>query len=209
MKHGRWKAVSFLSLLILYLTGCRRDGELVELAGQEAFREGDLVMRCGRGAESRAVTTASGAPYSHIGLLHYDKEWTVVHVVPGEAPKGVPDTVKCEPIGEFFSAEKACRGAWMRVRCGDDVAAAAVRYALQKQQEGVVFDYDYQLTDTQRLYCTELVYLSYLHQGVDVTDGRRHSSLPFFCQDDIVIFPNDISESKTTLFVKPFKTKRL
>jgi hypothetical protein len=190
------------------LAGCQWKEDVVDWDEEADFRDGDLVLRCGRGVESRAVTTASRAPYSHIGLLHYDEGWMVVHVVPDEAPEGDRDTVKCEPIKEFFSPRKARQGAWMRIRCSDSVAAAAVRYALQKQQAGVAFDNDYQLSDTQRLYCTELVYQSFLHQGIDITDGRRHQALPLFCQDSVVIYPNDISDSKHTLFVKPFKTKK-
>ena len=85
------KSLKFILLIVFVLCGCAEHHEVVVLTGQEAFREGDLVLRCGYGAESRVVTEASSSIYSHIGILHYDTltaQWMVVHAVPGEAEKG-------------------------------------------------------------------------------------------------------------------------
>jgi hypothetical protein len=85
------KSLKLILLIALVLCGCAEHHEVVVLTGQEAFREGDLVLRCGSGAESRVVTEASSSIYSHIGILHYDTltaQWMVVHAVPGEAEKG-------------------------------------------------------------------------------------------------------------------------
>ena len=205
------RSVHITLMLALLLTSCHKPETAVEVSGQEKFREGDLVFRCGRGAESRFVTTVSKSIYSHIGILHRDSlrnVWQVIHAVPGEAGKGEPDRVKCESIADFFHPDRAKRGAWARVNCPDSIATAATRYAWQKALQGVEFDHDYSLADTDKLYCTELIYQSYRHQGIDVTSGMRHPSLPLFSKDSVTIFPGDIIRSGRLLFISPFNSNQ-
>lgn len=206
-----------LSLIILLscmalLGGCSRQQIAVEVPENTPFREGDLVLRCGWGYQSRVVTQSSASLYSHIGILHYDsldQQWQVVHAVPNEAPQTEPDYLKAEPIEVFFAPDRASRGAWMRIDCNDSVAQAATRYALRKVSDRVVFDDHYRLSDTTRMYCTELVWQAYLHQGIDISSGSRHQVPDLFSKDGSCIYPLDIEKSVTTLFVKPFNTKLL
>lgn len=189
---------------------CTKSRETVILDGQEAFREGDLVLRCGYGTESHIVTETSNSNYSHIGILHFDagkSQWMVVHAVPGEAGKGKPEWLKAEPIADFFAPDRAIRGAWMRVDCPDSIAEAATRYALQKVAKRVEFDNDYLLSDTTQLYCTEMVWQAFLHQGLDISDQRRHNVPTLFSEDGECIFPCDIEMSSKILYVQPLITK--
>lgn len=198
-------------MLLLMLCGCDASRERVVLTGTEDFREGDLVLRCGWGVESQAVTESSRSVYSHVGILHYDSvacQWRVLHAVPDEAERGEPEYLKCEALTDFYAPERAKCGAWMRVGCPDSMAMAAASYALRKVNEKVLFDNDYLLSDTTRLYCTELVWQAYLHQGLDISDGHRHDVPLLFSKDGECIFPVDIEESAKILFVQPFKTKR-
>ena len=205
------KWTDILLLMALLLVGCAGQHETVVVTDEEDFREGDLVLRCGYGAESRVVTEASSSIYSHIGILHYDMltaQWNVVHAVPGEAVKGEPEYLKCEPLTDFYAADRAARGAWMRVDCPDSIAASAVRYALQKVEERVEFDNDYLLSDTTQIYCTELVWQAYQHQGIDLSDQQRHEVPTFVSQDGECIFPCDIEKSSKIKYVQSFKTLR-
>lgn len=198
-------------LLMMLLCACTRQRERIEIAGDEDFREGDMVLRCGWGVESQAVVQAGHSLYSHIGMLHYDVDremWMVIHAVPGEAINGEPEYVKCEPLSVFYAPERARRGAWLRVACSDSIAKAAATYAMQKVAAQTIFDNDYLLSDTIQLYCTELVWQAYLHQGIDISDRRRHDVPLLFSKDGACIFPNDIEDSSKTLFVQPFKTRR-
>ena len=204
------KLIELLLLTALLLCGCAERRDIVEVTGQEDFREGDLVLRCGYGAESKVVTEASQSIYSHIGILHYDKltaQWQVIHAVPGEAERGEPERLKAEPISVFYAPDRAIRGAWLRVNCPDNIADEATRYALQKVTEQVEFDNDYLLSDTTQIYCTELVWLAYLHQGIDLSEGHRHEVPSIFSKDGACIFPCDIEKSTKIIYVKPFKTK--
>ena len=204
------KLAELLLPLALLLSACAERHETVVITGHEAFREGDLVFRCGSGAESRVVTEASSSTYSHIGILHYDSltaQWMVVHAVPGETEGDEPEYLKSESIETFYAADRAFRGAWARVDCADSIAAAAAQYALQKVAERVEFDNDYQISDTTLLYCTELVWQAYLHQGIDLSDQQRHELPMFVCKDGECIFPSDVENSTKIIYVKPLKTK--
>jgi hypothetical protein len=205
------KFARLLCLTVLLFSRCAERYEIVVLTGQEDFREGDLVLRCGYGAESRVVTGASNSIYSHIGILHYDKqkaEWMVIHAVPGEAENGVPEWLKMEPLTDFYTPDRAVRGAWMRVDCPDSIAAAATQYALQKVVNRVEFDNDYLLSDTTKMYCTELVWRAFIHQGIDISDQHRHEVPTLFCEDCECIFPYDIEQSSKILYVQPFKNQK-
>ena len=208
--------VRFGTVLLLWamvmLNGCDSPHEQVLVTDFDIFREGDLVLRCGCGMESKAVTQASKSAYSHIGLLHKDEQsghWMVVHAVPGEAKQEEPEWLKCEEIGEFFAFDRAIRGAWMRVDCPDSIAAKAADYALEKVRQKVEFDNDYAISDTSQLYCTELVWRAYLQQGIDLSNKQRHDVPTFFSTDGECIYPSDIQNSNIILFVKPFKSKQL
>ena len=183
-------------------TGCQPSSESVRYEDAQCeWREGDIVFRRGTGLESHVVTTRSASVYSHVGLLHYDSlnhEWQVVHAVPAEDD---PEYLKTEPVSVFFSVERAERGAWLRVDCNDSVAQAAVRYALGKVEQHVLFDNDYRLDDTTQIYCTELVWRAYLTQGMDVSGGQRQTVPTLFSKEGEAIFPNDIEKSATTLFI--------
>ena len=215
------KSASFLRLgtlsvgaLIWWLSmlcACSENRTSVVLAGEESFREGDLMLRCGYGAESRVVTEASRSVYSHIGILHRDSlagEWMVIHAVPGEAEQGETEYVKCELLATFYAPDRAVSGAWARVDCPDSIASAASHYAWQKAKEQVEFDNDYQLSDTTLLYCTELIWLAYLHQGIDLSDGHRHEVPTLISKDGECIFPSDIAESHQIQYVQPLKTQQ-
>ena len=196
---------------LLLAGGCRGVHERVELTGTEAFRNGDLVLRGGCGAESRAVMTRSGSRFSHIGILQLDSltgEWMVIHAVPGENCPGEPEYLKRERLSEFFDPMRARQGAWMRINCSDSIADRAARYCSLKQAECVRFDNDYLLRDTTELYCCELVWLAYLREGLDISDSARYEVPLVICKEGECIFPCNIENGSNTLFVKHFNTKR-
>ncbi len=178
----------------------------------EVFRNGDLVLRCGWGAESRAVTYGGRSAYSHIGILVRDDSlntWMVVHAVPGEAVKDEPEYIKYETLEAFYSSDRACKGAWMRLQCPDSSAALAAAYCLDKYRDSVLFDNSYLLGDTSELYCCELVWRAFLCQDMDITSGSRHDVPTLFCSEGEAIFPSDIEKSDKTAFVKPFNSTQL
>lgn len=207
----KYSSLLALLLALLLLTACTRSHEQVDVTGHEDFRDGDMVLRCGTGAESRLIIRRSNAAYSHIGILQYDSlstEWMVIHAVPGENAPGEPEYLKREPLTDFFAPMTAQCGAWMRIDCSDEAARRAAEYCRRKADEHVLFDNDYLLEDTTELYCCELVWRAYLREGIDISDGHRGDVPTVICKEGECIFPSHIENSKNTLFVKQFKTKK-
>lgn len=209
IKKGCYLAAFFVTFCVL--SACRPAGrqsaQAIDLSDSTAWREGDIALRCGWGAESRAVTAKGQSTYSHVGLLHHDSIgniWQVIHAVPGEDE---PEYLKAEPLSVFYGSQRARIGAWLRVNCSDSIARQSVAYALWKVSERVLFDNDYLLNDTTQLYCTELVWRSYLTVGIDVSDGNRHDVTRFFSAEGECLLPSDIEMSKSTLYVKPLTNK--
>lgn len=208
-KKSRFTAALFV-LMCTILPACsgkQKPVEIIDLSDSIEWRDGDIALRCGWGMESRAVTVKGQSTYSHSGLLYYNnrsRAWEVIHAVPGEDE---PEYLKAEPLSVFYSKERARSGAWLRVDCSDSIAKQAVEYALRKVNEKVLFDNDYLLEDTTKLYCTELIWRSFLTVGIDVSSGNRHSAPRLVCAEEECIFPNDLEKSVTTLYVKPLKFK--
>ena len=210
-KKSRYIAAlfAFVCVALSACSGKQGHVEIIDLSDSTEWRDGDIALRCGWGMESRAVTANGRSAYSHVGLIHYDsinRMWEIIHAVPGEDD---PEYLKAEPLSVFYSKERARSGAWLRVDCSDSIAKQAVEYALRKVDEKVLFDNDYLLEDTTKLYCTELIWRSFLTVGIDVSSGNRHSAPRLVCAEEECIFPNDLEKSVTTLYVKPLKFKRL
>ena len=143
------------------------------------MQEGDLVFRCGEGIVSRAVTSVEkDGLFSHVGILVRDGgEWKVVHAVPGEKEHpGDFDRVKAETPERFFAPARARAGAMVHCGLSDPAVLERIREtALGWARDSVRFDDDYDLADSSRLYCTELVWRLYRLAGIDLSEGRRRN----------------------------------
>ena len=162
----------------------------------ERFRNGDLIFREGPSLNSEFVKAMSDNRFSHVGMLFKSKgRWMVVHAVPDESEEHETDFVKCEPVESFLDPSKARSSKCMRVRCDSYKALAAVKYAVVKADSHILFDNDYDLNDTSRLYCTELVWQAYRHQGINLVP--RFTNVPMFGlgKTKDVIFPVNILKS--------------
>ena len=190
MKTAAVTTLAIVGFIIVAACGRGRGGGSSFALPAESMHEGDLVFRRGCGITSYAVVRSDpGGKYSHIGIVARDGgEMVVVHSVPGEAGEdGAPDRVKVEAVASFFAPDKAREGALLHFTCDSTVARRAARLALEIAARGVEFDHDYDLGDTCRLYCTELVHHVYSRCGIDVTEGRRtHLALPGFTGDYIM-----------------------
>lgn len=192
-KHANLKLA--MIIIIAGITACtdNRQQTFVEPGN---LHEGDIALRRGRGVASYAVVnTDPDGKYSHIGIIaKVDGRLVVVHSVPGESRQGEQDKVKIESLQSFFSEDKAMKGALMRFKGDPYTAEKAARLAVKLAEEGTPFDNDYDLEDTTRLYCTELIEFIYSRCGMDVTEGRRTSiSIPGFAGE--YILPSDIYKS--------------
>lgn len=171
-----------------------------------AMRTGDLLFRNGLGNESLLVTSTSNGDYSHVGIAVSTPDgWQVIHAVPAEAPAHQPDYLKCEPIDSFFDPHRALAGAVARVDCDDATARAATRVAMSKVEAKVEFDHRYDIDDTTRLYCTELVRLAYMTQGIDLSEDR-FAPTPGIGESGRIVYPEHLWVSPRLTHKKIFDT---
>lgn len=154
---------------------------------------GDLVFRKGIGVKTQAVLRAdSMGIYSHTGIVvMQDSVLKVVHITPGERPQGEQvDRIKIESIADFWRKDRAQHGAVYRLK-ENRLSKAASEQALRLLKKGVLFDHDYELEDSTKMYCTELVWYAYTQVGEDISFGKR-SVLNMPLYGGTYIFPSDI-----------------
>lgn len=159
--------------------------------------DGDLLFRKGTGVVGRVVTAFdSEGQYSHVGIVaQRNGEWYVVHAVPHEHDfKGDFDRVKCDPLEHFVGYYSDAEVGLYRPQVSPEQVQIAVNNALRLSDMRVEFDHDYDLADTTKLYCTELVEYVYELAGVSLSEGRR-SDISFIGSSSPQIMPSDLTQS--------------
>lgn len=168
---------------------------------------GDIVLRKGTGLTSHAVTMADGSSdYSHCGIVvDCGNKMMIVHAVPDEPDfEGDKDRVKLERPEKFYSSIRASKGCVLRCK-NRDTAVKSSRLALAIYRRGMLFDNDYDDSDTTSMYCSELVEHVYSRSGTDLTGGIRHDVRLPGVSFNHVIYPSDFINSKQLEKVAEFK----
>lgn len=190
------KLLAAITLVIAVFVSCSshpiKDKIQVDTTG---LRNGDLIFREGPSFNSKIVKSMSDSKFSHVGMVYKSNgRWMVVHAVPDESESHETDFVKCEPIESFLDPSKAKSSKFMRVKCNNQQALHAVKYALSKVNNKTLFDNDYDLNDTTRLYCTELVWQAYKHQGINLIS--KFHKISFLGKTRQVIYPADLLQQR-------------
>lgn len=182
----------FVFLIILLLFACA-NSKRAKSFDSIAFEEGDLILRKGTGTKSKAVLHVdSTGIYSHVGIVvKVDSRFKVIHITPGERTKGENvDRIKMESIEDFWREDRAQNGAVYRLK-DNRLGKRAAQQALRLLHKGILFDHDYELSDSTKMYCTELVCYAYQKGGEDISFGKR-SVLNMPLYSGTYIFPSDI-----------------
>ena len=104
-------------------------------------------------------------------------------------PKTDDHHISIHPSNEFEKAPEQARRAAER--------------ALALARAGVLFDHDYDLTDTAQMYCTELIEFVYKKGGIDLSEGRLSKiNIPLFNGD--YLLPCDIAQSGKLCLIYKF-----
>lgn len=201
----RWLLVIIVSLCILACSdGVSVQGDTI-FPSDIQLKTGDVVFRRGSGFTSQAVIIAEhGGAYSHVGIV-VDSAGVpmIVHAVPGEPDyDGDEDRVKMDSPEVFFSKVRAQRGAVYR-HADSIVAKRAAQEAFKAYRRGVLFDHDYDSSDTTKMYCTELVVYAYGKTPYPLTDvENEHLKLVGFETD--CILPSALLKCKDLRKMKAF-----
>ena len=138
------------------------------------FQDGDIIFRRGVSVESQTVRMLDGLfAYSHVGIIRKNgSRVEVIHASFDEEGQ-TRDGVICEPIEAFLKPTSANAAAIARLdSAGKGTALQALRQAEQFLQAGIPFDKEFNLETSDRLYCTELVWLAYRKAGIDLAEGK-------------------------------------
>ncbi|MCS6981199.1 MAG: YiiX/YebB-like N1pC/P60 family cysteine hydrolase [Flavobacteriales bacterium] len=182
-------AFFFLSDRILRLTKYR---EIPEKAFHETYRlteeeigllrNGDIILRRGHGFVSSVINELfhTGYNLSHCALLYNDKgKWKVIHSVSSELSE--TDGVQSETLEKFV--RESVPGSLIVVRLSQPNLdpEEPIKFAKQYLERRIPFDNRFDLKDTSKIYCTELIYLAYLRAfGKDLFAKRLTSDHPEF-----------------------------
>lgn len=136
------------------------------------LRSGDIILAGGVSLQSRLVRSLTdGNRFSHIGILHPTPEGLfVIHAAPhGPGDGGLGERVAMIPLSLFLSERGYVAVQVMRLRDesarGLEAAADACERAVHYAELAVPFDHEFDLSDEQSIYCSELVYLAYKQAG--------------------------------------------
>jgi len=146
------------------------------------IRSGDLVFRQGRGIFSELFRNIGDvdSQFSHVGVVY--KENKGVHVIHTEASEltGI-GAAKIEPLSDFISDSNAKKFAFYRVKgLNIEGAGLVLNTALKYVADRIPFDSDFNLSDNDKLYCTELVYKAYKTAGIYLVKKPSIIELPWF-----------------------------
>ena len=171
----------------------------------DSLLSADLAFRLGRTLQSSAIATGTDkdARYSHIGIIvRQADDVSVIHIEP---QRGGDEGVKCECLEEFFAPDKASAGAIVRLdNLTCEQRQTISQYLLLAARSPIRFDHDYTLSDTTRMYCTELTEWAYSKAGITLSAGRRHS-LPL--ASEAVILPGDILQRNDVVPIWAFPSR--
>lgn len=171
----------------------------------DSLRSADLAFRLGRTLQSSAIAAGSDkdARYSHIGIIvRQADDVSVIHIEP---QRGGDEGVRCERLEVFFADDKAVSGAIVRLdNLTCEQRQTISQYLLLAARSPIRFDHDYTLSDTTRMYCTELTEWAYSKAGITLSAGRRHT-LPL--ASEAVILPSDILQRDDIIPIWAFPSR--
>ncbi len=199
--------MSFVAATLLFAAGCGPTAHHVTIPDIpcDSLRTADLAFRLGRTIESEIIASCDGGMrFSHIGIIvQGDSGAAVVHIEPSPISD---ERVRYDSAADFFRSDRASAGAVMRLKGLTDRQCDVIRdHALRMADSHIVFDHDYSMTDSARMYCTELVERVFASAGISLSQGRRHE---FPLAKEPVILPSDIARNDSLAVVFNFATGR-
>ncbi|MCK9557898.1 MAG: YiiX/YebB-like N1pC/P60 family cysteine hydrolase [Candidatus Cloacimonetes bacterium] len=126
------------------------------------FEEGDILLRRGNSFISSMIVQAfpKGGGMSHCGiLLNVDGKWQVLHSISGQISD--EEGIRMEPLMSFIDHAKDhdVRHIKPLFKVNRDMMRQQSLTLLAKK---IGFDHEFNLNDTDKMYCSELVRAVYL-----------------------------------------------
>ena len=179
-QRNKHKSISVLSLVLVFLSLSiilPTDSPNINIGSYSIdtsiLKDGDVIFRRGTSFVSNMVLMADEkSPYSHTGIIKIiDNAFYVIHSVPAEK-LGEEDLTKLELLANFLCRDRSTAIAIYRLKNQNEtISDCAANLAYSFAEQKIPFDSDFNLSDDSRLYCTELVWKSYLLAGIDLVDN--------------------------------------
>ncbi|WP_461245993.1 YiiX/YebB-like N1pC/P60 family cysteine hydrolase [Treponema sp. R6D11] len=117
-------------------------------------KEGDIICRLGDRLWSQFFSELSlkDKRYSHIGIIHIDNSKVTVINAEGGTEEG-KNFVKITALDNFLNVARTAGIYRIKNTDGYKISSMAMEYV------GVPFDYEFDISDESKIYCTELLYI--------------------------------------------------
>ena len=165
-------------------------GEEHETAGKQVLKLDALSRflapdRCVKAGIFRYADDEDGQLRN--GMEHNEKEHNNEKERNGENARCEKDRCKETRCEEARCEEARCK----ETRC-EEARRTLKQQGLRLYEKGLLFDHSYSLSDTDRMYCTELVCYLYQFIGVDLAEGRSHR---FPMLKEPIVYPIDLTRN--------------
>jgi hypothetical protein len=148
--------MALICLIISYIAMPRGRPISAQQSGMIAavVREGDIICRLGDRLWSRYFRDISltDKRFSHVGIAHIHNGAVTVINAEGSTAHG-RDFVNESTLNDFLSVAVTAGIYRIKSTEGDTIAALAMEYL------GTPFDWQFDMDDESKLYCTELLYV--------------------------------------------------
>lgn len=145
-----------------------------KLLRESELESGDIIFRRGISLESRAIISLDGDfGYSHAGIIRKTgSRLEVIHASYAEEGQ-TQEIIINEPIEKFLKPSSSSAAVVYRLNAQDKILPLiALAEAERFLNERISFDKDFDVETADKIYCTELIWLSFKKAGVDLTAGR-------------------------------------
>lgn len=143
---------------MLLLAGC---GNSIDVAN---LQEGDVVFIESQSSQSPYIKVGTMSKWTHCGV--------VVNTPEGLKILEASKTVRLTPFAKFIGSAK--NDNWT-VKRPDQKLEKSISYS---KYLGMPYDLEFKFNNG-KLYCSELVWLIYKDQGIELCEPRKVSSFPF------------------------------
>ncbi len=169
-------AIPVLIGVVLHIDRVRERSrpQVYELTAKElgSLRPGDIVLRMGYGLVSTMLeNSAGGMGVSHCGILTGEgPDFGVIHSISSDLAD--EDGVQDCTLREFVRCAKP--GSFAAVRCRVADSEGIVRHASRYLERRVPFDLLFDIRDSSKIFCSELIYLVILNaSGYPIFDTEK------------------------------------
>lgn len=154
--------IAVLSILSVFYFPSRKVKVLEEEVDKKKLSNYDLILSKGQSVHSRFINllNCSSSSYTHIGIIN--KEDDQVYVL-HSTPDGTKENgIRYDKLQSFFDLSSVSDYTVLRSQYITDSTREKLRIEFDKYRKSQVpFDFDFNNLESNKIYCSELVWLIY------------------------------------------------